>query len=147
MSRELGKDKSTIVEHLEILKRAGLVERMERKGHKWVFYGLSKNGQAFFPNKRKRIIFIVVAALSAIGAMLSLFAYTSAESGGPQIYAEAAREMKLETAQEAAVAVAAGTPDDIYFYAGVALATLFLVSVVQFLLLKGNELVVPRRKK
>ncbi len=73
LSRELGKNASTIVEHLEKLSAAGLVERLERKGHKWVFYKLSKNGEAYFPNMRKRALFFAISLTSFIGTIISLF--------------------------------------------------------------------------
>ncbi|MEW6528311.1 MAG: winged helix-turn-helix domain-containing protein [Candidatus Micrarchaeota archaeon] len=73
LSRELGKNTSTIVEHLEKLNTAGLVERLEREGYKWVFYKLSKNGQAYFSNAAKRTLFFAISLISFIGIIISLF--------------------------------------------------------------------------
>lgn len=72
LSRELKKNKSTIVQHLEILYGAGLIERLERDGHKWIFYKLSKKGEVFFPNMKKRIWLYALGILSAFGAIASM---------------------------------------------------------------------------
>ncbi|VVC01834.1 Bacterial regulatory protein, arsR family [uncultured archaeon] len=163
LSRELGKDKSTIVEHLETLRQAGLVERIEREGHKWIFYCLSKNGQAYFPNRQKRVIYIAMAMLSLIGAMLTFFAYVQPAaqggilaSGSPETASKDfnAPPAPLRTGQpEGAPATAApGQPaavpnNDIYLYAGVALLAVFLAALAQALLVKVGEFIPQRAKK
>ncbi|MCX8196695.1 MAG: winged helix-turn-helix domain-containing protein [Candidatus Micrarchaeota archaeon] len=45
LSAKLGKSKSTILEHLESLVGAGLVEKVERPGKKFVFYRLTQKGR------------------------------------------------------------------------------------------------------
>ncbi|MBI4399438.1 winged helix-turn-helix transcriptional regulator [Candidatus Micrarchaeota archaeon] len=46
LSSKLGKSKSTIVEHLEKLMEAQLVERIEEPGKKFVFYRLTTKGKS-----------------------------------------------------------------------------------------------------
>ena len=77
LSRELEKDRSTITEHLKALSNAGLVERIERDGHKWIFYKLSNYGQALFPNQRRRVIYMALTFVALFGAMGSLLMHMS----------------------------------------------------------------------
>ena len=196
LSRELGKDKSTIVQHLDILGSAGLVERIERDGHKWVFYKLSRKAEVLFPNHRRRAAFFIVALFSLLGALMSMSAYVQPmqgfglmESASPGIggygimdakISQNAENISPESAQTTMVAaipgsnagqenlsrmmnqdysnLSAGVNDElvapkksgvseIFLYAAVALATLFLAAITQFILIRANELVIPKRKK
>jgi DNA-binding transcriptional ArsR family regulator len=45
LSLRLGKSKSSIVEHLDALVEAGLVERMQQPGKKFVYYRLTQKGR------------------------------------------------------------------------------------------------------
>ncbi len=174
LSRELRKDKSTIVEHLEKLRQAGLVERLERDGHKWVFYRLSRDGESFFPNRKRRLVFLAVALLSLAGAMLSLFAYEGSGLAG-NAYTESAPAQSAKAfdtrgmaagsapAQEnpplaAAIAnqsenatTAASTQvfsqprNEAYVYAAVCLLAVFLVAGAQFILARASPLRPPRK--
>lgn len=139
LSRELGKDKSTIVEHLELLREAGLVERIEREGHKWIFYGLSKNGEAYFPNRKKRIIYLALAMLSFIGAIISGFMQIQSQQPQIQESAEALMAAKAVAADEQAGANA-------YGYVTVIAALLFLLSITMFARTKENKLVLKTEK-
>lgn len=155
LSRELGKDKSTIVEHLEKLRQAGLVERLEREGHKWIFYRLSKNGEAFFPNRKKRVIFIVLAMVSLAGALLSFLAYMGQPFGGISDEGARAADMAKQAEGQGALAAAplqenaqpAQPGNEVYLYAAAALLTVFIVAILQFALAKANELAAPKGKK
>ena len=197
LSRELGKDKSTIVQHLDILGSAGLVERIERDGHKWVFYKLSRKAEVLFPNHRRRAAFFIVALFSLLGALMSMSAYVQPmqgfglmESASPGIGGYGIMDAKIgqnaenispESAQTTMVAAIPGGDaeqenlsrimnqdysnitgaglnnelvapkksrvSEIFLYAAVALATLFLAAMAQFILMRANELVIPKRKK
>lgn len=156
LSRELGKDKSTIVEHLEKLRQAGLVERLEREGHKWIFYRLSKNGEAFFPDRKKRVIFLALAMISLAGALLSFLAYMGQPFGEVSQGAAGATDMAKQAEGQRALAAAppsesapqpAQPRNEVYFYAAVALLTLFIVAVLKFALAKAGRLAVPKGKK
>lgn len=167
LSRELGKDKSTIVQHLEVLNNAGLVERIEREGHKWIFYRLSKKAEAFFPNQRRRIAFFVLALISLLGAFASFMissqqaqqfrapdfvganqeAMPSKTAAAPEQAAGAAAILQTNISsgeQQPAQQPAGG---EFYLYIALALSLAFIASVARFLLTRTNELVLPRRKK
>jgi len=76
LSRLLKKSKSTIVEHLEKLMKAGLVEKNERPGHKWIFYSLTRKGESYVSKKSKRLVIILSSVfLSIIGGVFSLVGY------------------------------------------------------------------------
>jgi len=45
LSKSLNKHVTTVSEHLEKLQHAGLVEREEKPGHKFVFYSLTQRGR------------------------------------------------------------------------------------------------------
>jgi DNA-binding transcriptional ArsR family regulator len=53
LSRILKKDKSTIMEHLTILAKAGLVKRIQNPGKKFVFYALTEKGSNIFVEKQR----------------------------------------------------------------------------------------------
>lgn len=78
LSKILKKSKSTIIEHLEKLVEAGLVDKIERPGHKWVFYTLTRKGEFYISkNSQKIIIILSFVFLSIIGGFLSLLKYLS----------------------------------------------------------------------
>lgn len=163
LSRELGKDKSTIVEHLEMLRQGGLVERIEREGHKWIFYALSKNGQAYFPNRSKRVIYIAFAMLSLLGALFTFFSYMQPLASEQVFNATAAgnlgeadtlvskapspTQQQVQETQPAQTRQFAQPDNSVYLYAGIALMAVFLAAAAQALLLKASEFVPPRMKK
>lgn len=143
LSKELEKDRSTIIEHLKTLSQAGLVERMEREGHKWIFYRLSSAGQLLFPNKKKRVLYIAIATLALIGAFLSMFAYVQQPIG-----VESAAGQYLQkalTVQESRVSVGTQS-EDIYLYATGILLMLFAAAALQAIIKRDNELVIPKAK-
>jgi DNA-binding MarR family transcriptional regulator len=45
LSMRLGKSKATVVEHLDALVCAGLVERIQTQGRKFVYYRLTQKGK------------------------------------------------------------------------------------------------------
>lgn len=153
LSRELGKDKSTIVEHLDRLQEAGLVERLERDGHKWIFYRLSRDGEAYFPNRRKRAVFFLISMVSLIGAMISMFMYfqPSGLEGGseaPKLQSASAPEGIVNTfnvADNRKAEQPAAPSGDIYMYAAAALLAVFAAAGAQALLVRANVLAVPKR--
>lgn len=83
LSRILKKDKSTILEHLIILTKAGLVRRVQNPGKKFVFYSLTEKGSNIFIQNQKTKSFeargsqILLVLIAIIGVLLV---------GGPGIY-------------------------------------------------------------
>ena len=77
LSRKLGKTVPTILEHLATLENAGLVERREQPGRKYVFYALTRTGEALVSSKsRLSIVLYSSIALFVLGiSMLTLGSY------------------------------------------------------------------------
>ncbi len=73
LSRLLNKSKSTIVEHLDALISAGMVNRMEKPGRKWIFYSLTKDGYEIIRVRPRIPVFVLVgSSLSIISSFLLL---------------------------------------------------------------------------
>jgi len=62
LSRKLGKHVTTISEHLNVLKKSDLIERVERPGRKWIYYRLTKPGQKIIHPTSYRWVFVFVVA-------------------------------------------------------------------------------------
>jgi len=75
LSKEMGKSKATLHEHLIRLQEAGLVERQESR-RKWVYYQLTSRGRRLVDGKPTMVMFhlVVFAAstLLAIGVLQRL---------------------------------------------------------------------------
>lgn len=80
ISQKLNKSEATIVEHLNVLMKAGLVKRIEQPGKKWIFYTLTDKGHGIIASKSKRLIIILVSSLvSFAGGIWSLFLYQTSQ--------------------------------------------------------------------
>ena len=75
LSRELSLKPPTIHHHIERLKDAGLVESSE-DGHKWIYYRLTKFGEALFnPDKKMKLSIILSAILTGITGLAAVITY------------------------------------------------------------------------
>lgn len=79
LSKRLGKNKSTIVEHLQVLQDSGLVERNERPGRKFIFYSLTESGRGVASPVPEKRVAVVARILSVIFA---IFAFIFVAAGG-----------------------------------------------------------------
>jgi DNA-binding transcriptional ArsR family regulator len=73
LSRRLNKHKSTIVEHLQVLQAAGLVEKDEKPGRKWIFYSLTDEGREVVspvPERRVKVISRILSLAFAVFAFV-----------------------------------------------------------------------------
>src|SRR5271157_5614756 len=73
ISKKLKKSDATIVEHLEVLKKAGLVKKVEQPGKKWVFYTLTDRGQGIISSKSRHLIIILSTSVLAVAASVASF--------------------------------------------------------------------------
>jgi len=77
LSKALGKNKSTISEHLKILSNAGLVQKTPQ-GKKWVYYHLTDKGRTIVAEKPvEAIVVLTLAALSFIAGLYNIFSFYS----------------------------------------------------------------------
>ena len=108
ISKKLNKSDSTIVEHLEVLSKAGLVKKIEQPGKKWVFYTLTDRGQGIISSKSRHLVIILATSILAVaGSVASYFQYQSPQisfQGISQIGRESAPLAKDLTAPATAVA-------------------------------------------
>jgi ArsR family transcriptional regulator len=65
--------KMTLHEHLTKLTSAGFINRIEREGHKWVYYTLSWKGQSILHPENTRIV--VMFCVTFISLISGIFAY------------------------------------------------------------------------
>ena len=84
LSNLLNLSKPTLLEHLEKLQAAGLVNRMD-EGRKWIYYELSGKGRKILHPERVAITLALgtAVALAAIGVFYLLFAGTGLAPGSP----------------------------------------------------------------
>ena len=65
--------KMTLYEHLSKLTDAGFITRIEREGHKWVFYKLSWKGQSLLHPENTKIV--IMFSMTFISFFLGIFSY------------------------------------------------------------------------
>lgn len=140
LSRMLDKSKSTIVEHLEKLINAGLVEKHEREGRKWVFYTLTRKGESYVSSKSKQLIIILSSVfLSLLGGTLSLMKYLSQPSYRmANIEAEVLE--KTVSGGTAADVMTPSTPPW-FLYLSIGLFVLALIGIFVIILMKKKRMV------
>jgi DNA-binding transcriptional ArsR family regulator len=61
-------NKATLHEHLSKLSAVGLVKRVEREGHKWVYYKLSWKGSSLLHPENNRIVVMFSATFMVLVA-------------------------------------------------------------------------------
>lgn len=85
LARQLGLSGSTIVEHLNLLERAGLIKRLET-GHKWIYYELTDKG-ASLAKPRFPVQFIIMLSLGVIFIFGSFARYIISSMSGSSMAA------------------------------------------------------------
>jgi len=103
LSRELSMAPSTMVEHLQVLEKSGLIKRIET-GHKWKYYELTDKGRSLV-RPRFPVQFVVMLSLGlvmVIGSISNLVGLGAGElrqtaevySGAPVV--GAAKELAVD---------------------------------------------------
>ncbi len=81
LGKKFSKSNSTILEHLDILVKAGLVTKIEQPGRKWVFYTLTDKGKSIIENKNRRLVILLSLTLVVAGfTIFSVINYTSPDA-------------------------------------------------------------------
>jgi DNA-binding transcriptional ArsR family regulator len=140
LSKLLGKSKSTIVEHLQKLIDADLVEKIERPGHKWVFYTLTRKGESYVSKKSQRLIIILSSVLlSIIGGIFSLIRYLSplntTKAGGRDLVSSP------QFLEEVAVTSGPSISNIWLLYLSIGLFVLALIGIFVLIIMKKKEMV------
>lgn len=81
LSKVLNKSNATIVEHLEVLRKSGLVKKIEQPGKKWIFYTLTDRGYGIISSKSRRLVIILVTSVLALVGGLVTFGQYSTQFG------------------------------------------------------------------
>ncbi len=77
--------KMTLHEHLSKLTSAGFIKKIEREGHKWVYYKLSWKGQGLLHPENTRIV--VMFSMTFFTLIFGIFAFVSYIRQQPVSYA------------------------------------------------------------
>ena len=88
LSSETKLHKMTLHEHLSKLVESGFVKRIERKGHKWVYYKLTWKGESLFhPDNTKVVVLFSSTMITLIAGIIGFITviqnYINYESEGP----------------------------------------------------------------
>ena len=75
MTKATNLHKMTLHEHLSKLTSAGFIKRIEREGHKWVYYKLSWKGQSLLHPENTRIV--VMFSMTFISLLFGIFSFVS----------------------------------------------------------------------
>jgi DNA-binding transcriptional ArsR family regulator len=76
LSKETSLNKATLHEHLAKLTEAGLIKRIQREGHKWVYYKLSWKGESLLhPENTKIVVVFTAAFISLIAGFTQMYLY------------------------------------------------------------------------
>ncbi|MBU0533150.1 winged helix-turn-helix domain-containing protein [Candidatus Micrarchaeota archaeon] len=95
LSKELNMSVSGTKEHLETLKKAGLIERID-DGHKWKYYELTKKGKGIIGPKEIKVW--ILLSISTVALIFSIFSMLSLPSETQLGEASLAKEEMLEGA-------------------------------------------------
>lgn len=82
ISRVLNKHVTTVSEHLSLLQSSGLVERIERPGHKWIYYRLTKNADRIL-HPKVYYRWAIILSLSVVVFVGTMVSSTNALPGDP----------------------------------------------------------------
>ena len=77
--------KMTLHEHLTKLSSAGFIKKIEREGHKWVYYQLSWKGQSLLHPENTRIV--VMFSVTFFTLIFGIFSFVSYIRQQPSTYA------------------------------------------------------------
>lgn len=134
LSKATTLNKATLHEHLNKLTDAGLVKRIEREGHKWVYYKLSWKGESLLHPENTKIVIVFTAAFAAlIAGFIQMYFYISSSIIPNSIqedgFLKAPMPEVLDESRNYA-STQAVIPSDIWLYAGIICFLIFLVLLV-----------------
>jgi len=136
ISKKLKKSDATIVEHLEILSRAGLVKKVEQPGKKWVFYTLTERGQGIISSKSRHLIIILSTSILAIaGSVASYFSYQTRQGPFAAI-TQMGESTPLKDVSAVPVSAVAGQP--YLLYLSEILLVVGFIGIIYYLIERQN---------
>jgi DNA-binding transcriptional ArsR family regulator len=134
LSKATSLNKATLHEHLNKLTEADLVKRIQREGHKWVYYKLSWKGESLLHPENTKIVIVFAAAFTAlIAGFIQMYLYFSSlmipESAQEYGVLNAPRIDTIEKMTDGASDIGV-IPSDIWMYASIICFLIFVVLIV-----------------
>lgn len=131
LSRETALNKATLHEHLNKLHEAGLVKRIQREGHKWVYYKLSWKGESLLHPENTKIVIVFAAAFTAlIAGFTQMYLYITSqvttESNGQFGVLNNLPPETLDTTSKSVQQTGSFIPSEVWLYAGVICFLIFI---------------------
>jgi DNA-binding transcriptional ArsR family regulator len=112
--------KMTLHEHLTKLTAAGFIKKIEREGHKWVYYKLSWKGQGLLHPENTRIV--VMFSMTFFTLIFGIFAFISYISQQPVSYARETLNMDSGASKSFT-----SVGDPFFMYLTIIIMTIFFV--------------------
>jgi len=129
LGKKLKKSDATIVEHLGVLCKSGLVKKIEQPGRKWIFYTLTERGEGIISSRSRRLIIILATSIIALIGGFFSFAKYFVQSG---FSATSLPRLNIEIGAEVSEKVIApAIQTTIFLYLSL---ILFAIAVVGFVL-------------
>ena len=146
VAKKLKKSDATIVEHLKVMQKAGLVKKLESPGKKWVFYSLTERGEGIVSSKSRRLVIILsTSVIGVVGSAMMLSNYFYRTGGGTfaaqpalQRGAESAADAVLGNGEAVPAAGAALAQSPWIMYAGAAILVLSIAGIVFYFYKKSK---------
>lgn len=123
LSKEVGRHKSTVSEHLDRLVDAGLVERNDVEGRRRVTYGLTRKGRQSISSSRLQLVLTASVASLAGGLVAGVGSLT-----GQRSYQQAATMEAMDSGATATTAEGVAGMDPL-LVAGIVLSVLGVVGL------------------
>ncbi len=137
LSKRLKKTDATIVEHLDVLCKAGLVKKIEQPGKKWIFYTLTERGEGIILSKSRRLVIILgTSLLSGIVGVAGLATYF-ARSGTFSAPAEMVSKAPVTGIGETGIVVSAAP--SILFYLSIGLVVIAIAGASFYFIQNQNS--------
>jgi len=134
LGKHLNKSDATIIEHLDVMVKHGLVKKVEQLGRKWIFYTLTERGRGIASSKSRRLIIILSTSfLMLAGGIFSLSNYFYSQAG---TFARETQPLAVAVSKEAA---AMATVSNYLLYVGIILVVFSAIGIVYYFYQKSKS--------
>jgi len=135
LGKHLNKSDATIIEHLDVMVKHGLVKKVEQPGKKWIFYTLTERGRGIASSKSRRLIIILSMSLLTLfsGILISSIYF-------PMQLGTFSREAQAPLVASESKGFIVGVPAWNYlFYVGIILIAISLIGIVYYFYQKSKS--------
>ena len=147
ISRGIGKHVTTVAQHMKVLERRNLVERMERPGRKWIYYRLSSSGKRIVHPSDNGFVFGLLGSVGMVvaGAAFSVTQLQGNFSAQVSDQAAVAAGATAEKSAALTTAMAQAQPQPDYSFVVPTVLIVVGLSILAFTLYRKYLRRVPRR--